>query len=554
MTAATSQAGGLNSTNSASSSNKPNRSAAASLCSSSALPAVTSAMNFSHSNLAANDAPYVTIVQNNGYPFPFSTPIGATAAIRGTSPAQTTHLLNGAFYSSQMFHPLQHPQQHPHSQVLVQPGYINTNTSNVSSSSSHKQSRGAQVDGNNILTSATTQLQRSQKQHISESRPRKLETELGGDNAPSYSQKNVYAQNLKIPVQPVNLLFRPSATPDSTLGSGKNFGDQQQKQQALGEVELVPSQAFAISFAAFNGTSPVSNLNFSSMAQNPVIFQSLPDIEWQGFQATGTSRTAQLGTYSMCEGKSGGNSSHQDDEKKAISGKSSKNGPTTLNFDNSSKNLNFVLSPMNGSWPCRSIPGNVSSSQKLLQLQKKYGIQQQQPSMASQYKALPSNATSATKFVSNPPIFSKNPSQCNSSNQASQSKSSGRTTDPQVHQASIITTNNPSLKNFYQEPGRVLQGHTQISFGGNYETSLPPQGQQQLNNSKSVCTKVAGPPPNGGNLKPNSQGSKLDSSINTLQMQQNEDSSAGSGQKSSQVCGRNVLSLLGPSHISELKY
>ncbi|XP_061341373.1 protein TIME FOR COFFEE-like [Gastrolobium bilobum] len=576
VTTATSQAGGVNCTSSASSSNKSHSSGAGSLGTSS-LPAIGAAMSFSYPNLAANDVSYMTVVQNNGYPFPFSTHLGTSAAIKGASPAPATPVLSGPLYSSQMFYPLQHPQQHPHSKALVQPSYPNASTTGVSSSS-HKQSQGTQVNGSNILTSTAMPLQQPAKQHTSLSHSHNHETGMAGQNVSSvasgmaYSQKNVFGQNFPIPVQPPNLSFRQSAKSDSVGSNSGNFSDRQQQQEALkGGVERIPSQAFAISFAAFNGTSVPSNLNFSAMTQNPVIFQSLPDIAWQGYQAASTSHTTQPKIYSLTEGKSGGDSSHQDDEKKATSGKPSTSGPTTLVFDNSSKNLNFVSSPMNGSWPSRSITstatttslplsGNASNSQQSPQLlhlqQQQHGMLQQQSAMATRYKASSTNATAATKILNSFPVFSPNQTQCKSSNQASQSKNSGRTPDSQILNTSIVTSTTPTLKSFSQEQGRVLQGQTQISFGGNYMSSLPPHGQQLLSNNQPFGTTVAGTPPNGGNLNINPQGSKVCSSMNTSQMHQSKNSSAGTGQKSSPVCGRNVPSILSacPSHLPEMKY
>ncbi|RDX69923.1 Protein TIME FOR COFFEE, partial [Mucuna pruriens] len=569
----TSQAGGVNNASSASSSNKFHSSAAGSL-GTSTLPASAAAMSFSYPNLAANDATYMTLVPNSGYPFPFSTPLGASAAIRGASPAQSTPMLNGPLYSSQIFHPLQYPQQHPQSQPLIQPSYLNASTSSVSSSS-HKQSQGMQGNSNNILSSTTKQLQQSQKQHTSQSHPRKHETGLAGENAPSatsgtaYSQKNVFGQNFTIPVQPLSLSFMPSATSDSIGGNSGNFGDKQQQQLSLkGGIEHIPSQAYAISFAAYNGTNVPSNLNFSTMAQNPVIFQSLPDIAWQGYHAASTSHATQQKMYPIIEGKSGGNSSHRDDEKKATSGKPSTNGPTTLVFDNSSKNLNFVSSPMNGNWPSRSITSTATTSlpltsngansqqpSQLLHLQQQHGMLQQQSAVATRYKVSSTNASAATN-LNTPPVYSQTQTQCKSSNQGSQSKNLVRTPDSQVLSTSIITSTTPSLQSFSHDQGRVRQGHTQISFGGNYISSLPLQGQQLFNNNQSLSTTVAGAPPSGGNLKTTSQGSKVSSSVNTSQIQQTENSSTGTGQKSSPVCGRNVPSILSscPSHLSELKY
>ncbi|KAL1367353.1 protein TIME FOR COFFEE isoform X2 [Arachis hypogaea] len=585
VAAATSQAG-LNSTTGALS-YKSHSSGARSLATSSTLPAVAASMSFSYPNFSTSDTPYVTIVQNNGYSFPYSTSLaGANAAIRGANPAQAPQILNGTCYSSQSIHPPQHPQQHPHSQVLVPPSYPNPSTS--SSSSSYKQSQGAQFNGNSILTSPPMQSQQSQKQHASLSHHLKHETEVNRDNASSvvnrksYPQKNVHGHNFTIPAQPVNLSFRPSVISDNVGGNSRNISDKQQQQQASkGGVETTPSQAFAISFGAYNGTNVPSNLNFSAVGQNPVIFHSLPDISWQGYQAASTPHSTQQRPYSITEGKSGGSSSHQEDEKKITHGKSSTNyGPTTLVFDNSSKNVNFMFSPSNGNWPnctvasssvtsvsstaitSAPLSSNASSSQEpsLLHLQKQYGIQQsqQQPAMATWYKAPSTNINSATKFANDIPVFTQ--TQSKSSTQASNSRSSGRTMDSHLHHAPVITSNAPNLKSYSQEQGRISQGRMQISFGGDYTTPLPPQGQL-ISNNRPVSTTVAGTPPNGGNVKPNPEGRKVSSSmntssVNTSQSQQTDNSSARSGKKSSPVCGRNVPSILSscPSQLSELKY
>jgi len=554
----------VNSPNSTSSYNISHSSVGGSLGTSSTLPVVAPAMSFSYPNFSANgSSPYMTIVHNNGYSFPFSSSLGAGATIRGASPPQATHVISGPFYSPQTFHPLQHPQ----SQALVQPSYLNASTS--SSSSSHKQ---PQVNGSSILTS-TTMEQQSQKRQTSLSHLRKHETETGGGNAhsvatrTSFSQKTVHGQNFTIPVQPVNYSFKPSAASDIVVGNSGSFGDkqQQQQQQALkGAVENIPSQAFAISFAAFNGTSVPSNLNFSSMAQNPVILHSVPDITWQGYQAASATQTTQQMNYSITETKSGGNSAHHEEEKKIANAKSSSNGPTTLVFDSSSKNLNFMLSTANGNWSSQpvastsitSVPlsSNASSSQQpqhSLQVPKQHAGQQQQPTLANRYKASSTNSTPgpATKFANNAPVFSQTLTQCKSSSQASHAKASGRTADSHGHHSSIMTPNAPTFKSFSQEQGRILPGHMQISFGGNYITSLPPQGQQVHSSNQPMGT------PPQGNIKSNSEGSKVGSSVNPSQFQQAENS-AGSGQKSSPVCGRNVPSILSSctSHLSELKY
>lgn len=473
VAAPTNQAGGVNFPSSASSYNRSHSSVAGSLDTSSTLPAAAAAMSCSYPKFSANDSPYVTIVSNNGYSFPYS-----TAVIRGVSPG-------GPFYSSQILHPLQYPQQHPHSKVLVQPSYPNASISSISSS--HKQSQGAQGNGNNIMTSKTRE-QPSQKQRTPQSHPRKHEVVVGGENVPSvanrtsYAQKNVHGQNFTIPVQPMNLSFKPSATSDKAGGNSGIFADKQQKQQASkGGVEIVPSQAFAVSFATFNGTSVPSSLNFSSLAQNPQILHSLPDIAYQGYPAASTPYTTQQKTCSITGDKSGGNSSQQDDVKKITHGKSPTIGPTTLVFDNSSKNQNFVMSSTSGNWPSGAIAstaiinmpfsGNASGSQQQPQSLQLQNMQQPRPAMSTRKKAL-----SATKFAMDTPVLSQSLAQCKSSNQNSLSKTLGRTTASHVHHKSIITSSAPTVKSLPQEKGRDSKGHKQISFGGNYTTSLPTQG------------------------------------------------------------------------------
>ncbi|KAL5068393.1 hypothetical protein RYX36_019280, partial [Vicia faba] len=149
-----------------------------------------------------------------------------------------------------------------------------------------------------------------------QSHPHKQETEVSGNNVHSFANhasypiKNLQGQNFTIPIQSMNFSFKPSATSDIVGGNSK-------QQQALnGGVEVIPSQAFAVSFSSFNGTSLPSNLNFSSMKQNPLVIQSLPDVARQGYQAASTPQTVQQKTYSIIVEKRGGNSSHQDNEKK----------------------------------------------------------------------------------------------------------------------------------------------------------------------------------------------------------------------------------------------
>ncbi|XP_028801308.1 protein TIME FOR COFFEE-like isoform X2 [Neltuma alba] len=296
----------------------------------------------------------------------------------------------------------------------------NSSTSiGLSSSSSHKQSCGVQIKAINMLSSPEPQMQQSH--------PHMLMAETWQEKSPSIvGQKNVYNQNLTIPIQPKDFSFRSSIISNSNGGK---------KQEALkGGFELVSSQSFAISF------------------------HSQPSVAWQGYYSAWKTNTVHQ-TSSI----------HQDDEKKVNSGKSSTSGPTTLVFDDSSKYLSFVLSPENGTWLDHSMVsttmtsnaplfGNASRSQHLLQLQKQhYAQQQQQLPMATQYKAS-NNNTSAAELPGNS-FLSKNFPHCNSSSPSFHSKSSRRALDSQHF---------PKPKVVSQEQGRVLKGHAQISFGGNY--------------------------------------------------------------------------------------
>ncbi|BBH10293.1 time for coffee [Prunus dulcis] len=504
------QSGPLKHAKSTNNASLPSHSAARTLMSSSALPTVA-AVNFINPNMAAKEGPYLAL---NGYPFPISTHIGTTPAFRGGNPAQPVPLFNGPFYSNQMFQPSQVQQQQPHSQLQHQ----NTNTSS-DSTPSHKQQesqklREAQFNSNNFLTSTSVQSQQSQKQYMPPSvQSCKLEGEMNGENtaslAVSHAQKSVYGQNFAVPFQPLNFTLMPYVT----LGGGGG-----------GSGNHIEESQHGMSFASFSGNNSTGScLNFSTMAQNPAIFQSLPDMAQQGYKVGPAPQTAQKKNHQISERKTGGGSNNADDGLKAASGKSSSSigQRQTLVFDNSARTLNFMSSPVTGSWPPRSIALTTtatnapvdsktsSNSQQHMfqfQLQKPHMLQQQQPAIAA-------------KFPKNSPAFSQALVQCNSSAQA-----------PQFS----------TVVSFPQQQGRSSQGQTQISFGGNHKSSLAPQRQQILTNKNQSSSSLV-----------------ASSSMSTLQSHQTENSSpSGNGQMSSPACGRNLPSILStcPSHISELKY
>ncbi|KAK2648332.1 hypothetical protein Ddye_015821 [Dipteronia dyeriana] len=518
--------------------------------SSTSLPSVAAAVSYNYPNM--------TIVQNNGYPFPVPTPIGAPPAIRG-SHSQALPYFNGSFYASQFFHPPQlQQQQQPNSQPLIQ-AHQNTNTSSASSSSykqpQSQQPRGMPVSGSNILSSTSMQQpQQSQKQHVPPlKKNRKLEAEMSGENTPSlaesrisHNQTSTYGQNFSVPLQPLNYALMPSSAVSGSNNGGNHGEKQQQSQQKnlKGGVELIP-QAFAMSYASFSGSNNTgSNLSFSSMPQNPAIFQS------QGYQVAPAAQAAQQKNHQMSEMKTGGGSSNHDDSKKTGLGKSATTNGQTLVFDNPARTLNFVSTPFTGNWPSRAITQTAqvaSNSQNFHQNQ----LLQHQKQMLQQSRSKPQTSNSrssssiAAKHSNNGSIFP----QTIVSSQSPQWKNSTRTPTSQVPPTPVASSNVSNHKNVPQQQVRSPQGQTQISFERNSKSGVAPQGQQ-------IPTSNQSPSPSGGNLITCSTGSKAGSSIPTLQSQQPENSSASTGQKSSPVCGRNVPSILSTraSQLSELKY
>ncbi|KAE8703723.1 Time for coffee, putative isoform 3 [Hibiscus syriacus] len=405
--------------------------------SSTVLPGVAAAVGFNYPNLAANQAPYSTIIQNNGYPFSISAPVGNQSAIRGGTPSQALPFFNGSFNSSQMFHP-QLQQQQACSQPLVQPVY----------------QKCSPIKRFIIIPQAT------RKMHSS-NQSRKMEHEMSGEHTTANTQKKVHGQNPPVHRQPLNFALVPSAA----VGGGG--------------VDLVPPQAFAMSFASFTGNNKASNLNFSSMAQNPTIFHSLSEMARQGYQVAHVPHVTQSKNHQISDGKSGSSSGNTDDGKKASSGKSHTTNGLTYVFDNSARSLNFVSSPVAGNWPPRSVtsttvginPPVVSNSsnsyQQLLQLQKQHMAQQhhQQPATASGSKTQTTDAmlasSIAAKFSTNAAIFSQTVPQRNPAAQSIPWKNSARTL------ASPAT----NVKFPPQQPLKPPQGQTQISLGGNSRRS-----------------------------------------------------------------------------------
>ncbi|KAG8389344.1 hypothetical protein BUALT_Bualt02G0219500 [Buddleja alternifolia] len=184
-------------------------------------------MSFNHPIFPSNEAAsYMAMLQNNGCSVPISTNIPITSLKGSLKGSQSSAMpfFNSSFYSSRPFN-------------------VSQNMSIPSGSTSHKQPK--HMD-NNYPTSATTPLQQ----------PEKPDTETTRKNGRSVN--NVPAHSF--PVQSMNFSIIPPGHKHSDI----------QQQGSKDRFDLIP-QPFALSFGSNASTAP--SLNFSSMEQNPAIFQ-----------------------------------------------------------------------------------------------------------------------------------------------------------------------------------------------------------------------------------------------------------------------------------------
>ncbi|KAG6575907.1 Protein TIME FOR COFFEE, partial [Cucurbita argyrosperma subsp. sororia] len=510
-----------------------------------AFPAVSSNMSYTHPNVVSIEAPYLGKLQNNSYPFTFSTPAGTSATYRASS-AQPLPLFNGSFYPSQLFHPSQ-----------IQPAQTQ---SHHQPSGSHKQPQtqpqqwSVHVPGHNVPPSNCMQVkQQSTEQHLPlPKQSRKHENETSGEDSTSLSdmrpasvQKSAYGQNFILPVPALGFTLMPSGTFNN--GNGGNNGEKKQShpQNLKSTVALVPSQGLTMSFASYNGNGTPSNLNFT-----PTVFQNLPDMQRTGFQGAPAPQATKQKNHQISEGRNGVVVSGTSDRNTGnSSAKSPATSGQTLVFGNSSRTLNFMTSSVPVNWPSPSTTNRPAGSSSGNQQQ--HILQQQQATMVPRSKgpsnnSLPSSAT--TKFpCSAPPGFSQPLIQCDNSIQSPAQKNSGRMVSTVVPMTSLHLASSTAVhKSSPQQKGNnTPHGQTQISFGGDFKPGFT-QMQHLPTGGHS--------PSSSGKLRNTS--SKTSPSVAPVQPKQDESSSTGAGKKSSPVCGRNVPSILNtcPSHLSELKY
>ncbi|KAJ4955214.1 hypothetical protein NE237_011997 [Protea cynaroides] len=555
--------------------------------SSSTAAGTATTVSFNYPNLPANEAQYLAILQNNGYPFPIPAHVGAPPPYRGGNPGQAMSFFNGSFYSSQMIHPSQlqqqAQQQQAHSQPqLVQQGHQNTSTSS-GSSSSHKHQQAHQQQQQRLQAGGSNSgvgnsynfpgsknrlpMQQQQQQQQQQNHPvpvpnqsRHHEAEGGGDSPStadsriSHARKSIYAQNFAVPIHPQNYALMSSAALGGS-GSGNHGEKQPQQQQSTkGGVELLPTQAFAMPFPSFNGAATGPGLDFSSLAQNHAIFQTLPEAARHGYQIAAASAAAAAAQAAQQkknhhiseEGKTGGDSINVEDERKGASGKAPASVGQSLAFsrpdstdpsvstvlgnaviDGSGRTLNLISAPISGnrvgrattstSTTSTAAPASSPSSQHqqqhpLIQLQKQQQQQQQQQLAAAMARGktptssnvniysdrIPPSSSTAAKFPNALSVFPQALVQSSSPAQSPQWKNSARTTSSPAPSPSLASTSTSSLKNLPQQQSRTQQGQTHISFGVNPKPTTAPQGQQiPMNNQQSPSSPVVvgSPPP-----------------------------------------------------------
>nr|VDD10003.1 unnamed protein product [Brassica rapa] len=328
------------------------------------------------------------------------------------------------------------------------------------SSSSHRQVQ-PQVSVNSVSSQANVQKHRQQSQ--------KSEAKSAGDNSDSrgsHTHKGgPYGQIMTAPMHPQN---------------------------------------FSMSFASSAGGSAPANLNFST----------------NGYQFVSAAPVVHHKKHQAGDSKTGGGScsSHAEDQKKTLTGRTPAMNGQTLVFDNPSRTLNFV----SGTWP---------------------------PPAATTMSGDPSVFTHHLTQRQQHSGRSKTMTHCQADSVTA--KSSQRK-NPAT--SSLTSCNSLDLKQFQSQQQIRTHGQTQISFEA-------PSKSQQKRSGGGSSSAVTGSAPHEKAAKPkvnNSKALPLSPVPSSAAHAQDpaENSASGSTQKSSPVCGRNVPPIITscPGHLSELKY
>lgn len=616
---------------SAASSSTSNSAAVSAAATAAAAAAAAPAMSFNYANMTGNETQYLAILQNSPYPFPIPGHVGAPA-YRATH-GQAMPFFN-SFYPSQMIHHSQihQQQQQPpaQSQQSQQQGHQNASISSGSSSSQkHLQNQQQRQHGNGVNVSSgnlqgfpapknqpSQSLQRQQQQQQQNQQvphqARQLESEMGGEDSPSTADSRVsranmsfYASpNFPMPIHPSNFAVMTPTAMGGASGTNNASGShnekkQQQQSHQQGSKPGVEPQAFAMSFPSINGTNTGPSIDISTIPQNHPFLQN-----YQYIAAPPQKRNYRVSE----EGKTGGDSSNVEEERKAMPGKGQSivgqsiafssrpdlpdtsvttiTGSTVVDSSARTLNLGSATARASGSVMPTSI-SSVTASQQLMNqrnpqqqqmilMQKQNQIvqnqiAQNQAAAAARSKTqatsngsvysdhLPSSSSMGTKFANALSSFPQNLVQTSCSpTQSPQWKNSLRTTTSQVPSPSLSSSTSSSLKNHPQQQGRTQQSHGQISFAANTKSSTA-QGQQppSSNQSPSPPIMVGSPTTSmsksaGGSPRTTASTSTANKAgqASTLSSQQGKNSPSVPSRKSSPVGGRNVASILGNPHIT----
>ncbi|CAH8318719.1 unnamed protein product [Eruca vesicaria subsp. sativa] len=283
-------------------------------------------------------------------------------------------------------------------------------------------------------------------------------------------------------------------------------GSHTHKGGPYGQIITAPMQPqnFSMSFASLAGGSAPANLNFST----------------NGYQFVSAAPVVHHKNHKASDSKTGvgSSTSHAEDPKKTLTGRTPAMKGQTLVFDNPPRTLNFV----SGTWPppaATTINGDPSVFTHHL-------TQRQQQSGRSKTMAH-SQADSVTAKSSQ----WKNPAA-----------------------SSLTSCNSLNLTQFQPQQQIRTHGQTQISFAA-------PSKSQHGRTSGGSSSAVTGSAPHGKAASPKVSNNKalplspVPSSAAHAK-DQAENSASGSTQKKSPVCGRNVPPIITscPGHLSELKY
>ncbi|KAJ8766327.1 hypothetical protein K2173_022386 [Erythroxylum novogranatense] len=606
-------------------------SSSASVSASSTTVVTGPAMSFNYPNMPGNETPYL-ILQNGPYPIPIPAHLGPAPAYRGTHP-QPMPFFNGAFYSSQILHPSQLQQQQPPPTQLQQSqqGHQHQSISSGSSSSQkHLQNQvnqqrphGSVTNGSNgnLQGFPTTKTQTSQSLQLQQRQQGQnalhqagLEGELASEDSPSSADSqvprasmNIYGHNFPMPMHPPNFaMMHPASV--STSGAVNNAGGNPSEKKQLqlqphstkAGVELLPSQAFAMSFASINGAAAAPGLDISAIAQNHALLQSLPEPARHGYQFMAAAAAAQAAQHRKRENES---SSVEDERKSMAGGKTAATSgqliafsrpdltdasvsaaPSSTVIDSSARTLNLGSTTARTSNDVTSAAMNstsISMQQQLQRTQQQPTSQPQQMIQLQKQQLLAPSSTAsarskaptsgggnvyadhistpssiAAKFPNVLSGFPQNLVQSSSSPaQSPQWKNSVRSTTSQIPSQSFASTSS-ALKNLSQQQGRTQQGHTQISFAANSKSSAISQGQPPTNSNQSPSPSMGMGSPTTSSISKGAGGSPRTTSTSTsnkagqassLSSQQTKTNSV-STQKSCAIGGRNIQPILGHPH------